>query len=189
LSNKLANFLIDRGYGKGDFIGICLLNCPQWPIAYWAIIKTGAIAVSLNPMFKAKELSFQINDSGIKAVIAQDQLYPLIDGLPTSSNLNDVIITSVQDLLPENPTMPLLDMHKIAPRTYDGATSLKEVLNTYQSASTGVKTNLDDLAYICYTGGTPATRKDACIPIDTYWLRRRFSSWDGERGRTRSAYS
>lgn len=154
LSNRLANFLLARGYRKGDFIGIYMLNCPQWAIAYWGIVKMGGVAVSLNPMFREKELSYQISDSGVKAAIVLDQLYPMIYKLRSGLNIRDVITTSFQDFLPAEPTLPLLDLHKVPKQACSGAIDLNEVLDIQGAGPPGVQLGLDDTAYICYTGGT-----------------------------------
>lgn len=159
LSNRVANFLLARGYRKGDFIGLYMPNCPQWAICYWGIVKMGGIAVSLNPMYLEKELSYQVGDAGIKAVFAHDQLYMMVEGLKAGSGIKDVIVTSFQDFLPEDPALPLIDAHKAPKKVFAGAYDLAEILSRYPSDGPGVKVDLDDPAYVCYTGGTTGVPK------------------------------
>src|SRR5947209_1640264 len=62
-SNRLANALIALGIKRGDRVAIYLPNIPQFALVYYGILKTGAIAVSINSIFKQQEVAFIVNDS------------------------------------------------------------------------------------------------------------------------------
>jgi acyl-CoA synthetase (AMP-forming)/AMP-acid ligase II len=57
-SNRLANFLMERGLQKGHKVGILLMNCLEWLPIYFGILKTGAIAVPLNYRYTEDEIKY-----------------------------------------------------------------------------------------------------------------------------------
>ena len=63
---RFAGFLKSRGLAPGDRVAIYLENSPQFAIAYYATLRAGGIAVCLNPMHKAVELSHEFEDSGAR---------------------------------------------------------------------------------------------------------------------------
>ncbi|WP_449355227.1 AMP-binding protein [Virgibacillus natechei] len=67
-SDLFASFLIERGIKKGDRIALYLPNCPQYLIMFYGALKVGVIIVPVNPMYKSKELEYQLNDSGSMSI-------------------------------------------------------------------------------------------------------------------------
>jgi long-chain acyl-CoA synthetase len=61
--NRLASTLVAKGISKGDRVALYLPNIPAFVIAYLASVRIGAIAVSVNAMLKAEELTYIINDA------------------------------------------------------------------------------------------------------------------------------
>src|SRR5450756_613174 len=49
--NRLVAALADMGIEKGERVGLMGPNCPQWEIAFFALLKLGAIVVQTNPMY------------------------------------------------------------------------------------------------------------------------------------------
>lgn len=60
--NRLANAMTAHGIQKGDRVALYLPNIPEFAVCYFAVLKAGAIAVSVNPMLKAYELKYILND-------------------------------------------------------------------------------------------------------------------------------
>jgi len=50
LSDRFAAALADMGVRKGDRVGVHLPNCPQFAIAYFGLLKAGAVFVPLSPL-------------------------------------------------------------------------------------------------------------------------------------------
>ncbi len=73
-SGRLATALRAAGIAKGDRVAIYLPNVPEFAISYYAIQKLGAIAVSINSIFKTEEVRFLLDDSGARAVVTVDEL-------------------------------------------------------------------------------------------------------------------
>ncbi|BBY64982.1 AMP-binding protein [Mycolicibacterium helvum] len=66
----LARGLMARGIEKGDRVGIWAPNCAQWTIAQYALAKIGAILVNINPAYRTHELSYVLNHSRTRTLIA-----------------------------------------------------------------------------------------------------------------------
>src|ERR1700757_2741394 len=63
LTNRLAHALAGLGVKKGDRVAVMLPNLPQCVIAYYGILKLGAVVVQTNPLYVERELEHQLNDS------------------------------------------------------------------------------------------------------------------------------
>jgi long-chain acyl-CoA synthetase len=78
---RMANALINLGIQKGDRVGIALPNCPQYIIAYYAILSAGGIVVNMNPLYTHDELKFMMENTGMKILFTFDSvmatMYPL----------------------------------------------------------------------------------------------------------------
>ncbi len=72
LSSQVASSLKAAGLKKGDRVGLMLPNVPQFPIAYFAILKAGGVVVPMNVLLKAPEVSFYMGDSGASYLIVWD---------------------------------------------------------------------------------------------------------------------
>jgi long-chain acyl-CoA synthetase len=68
-SDAVAAALIARGTGPGTAVAIQLPNVPEFPIAYYGILKTGATVVPLNVLLRAPEVAYQLADSGARTLI------------------------------------------------------------------------------------------------------------------------
>jgi long-chain acyl-CoA synthetase len=73
---RFAAVLANFGVAKGDRVGIMLPNCPQFPIAFWGILRAGGVVVCFNPTYTVREFERQARDSGIRALVLLDQIAP-----------------------------------------------------------------------------------------------------------------
>ncbi len=73
-ANRLSNALIANGIQKGSRVALYLPNIPAFAICYYATLKAGAIAVSVNPMLKAYELRYILNDCGAAVLFTVGEL-------------------------------------------------------------------------------------------------------------------
>ena len=78
-ANRIANALKANGIQRGDRVGLYLPNIPEFAICYLAIMKVGAIAVSINTMFKSEEVKYIVNDSEPKIIFTVAELVQNID--------------------------------------------------------------------------------------------------------------
>ena len=68
--NRAARALLALGVERGDRIGIWSPNTAEWAITQYAAAKVGAILVNINPAYRARELEYALNQSGISVLIA-----------------------------------------------------------------------------------------------------------------------
>ena len=59
----------DFGVRKGDRVAIAMRNFPEWPIAFWAAVSIGAVAVPLNAWGTGDDLAYGLRDSGARVAI------------------------------------------------------------------------------------------------------------------------
>jgi long-chain acyl-CoA synthetase len=69
-SARVAGLLAERGVGPGDRLGVMLPNVPYFPMAYYGILRLGGVVVPMNPLLKAREVKFYLEDSGAKLLFA-----------------------------------------------------------------------------------------------------------------------
>jgi len=69
-SARLATLLKDRGLQPGDRVGVMLPNVPQFPIAYYGVLRAGNVVVPMNVLLKRREIAFYLADSGAKLLLA-----------------------------------------------------------------------------------------------------------------------
>ena len=96
---RLANALVQLGVKKGDRIGIALPNCPQYTIAYHAILCTGAIVVNMNPFYTHDELKFIMENTALETLITFDEALPTMRPLARELALKRVIVTKLSDYI------------------------------------------------------------------------------------------
>ena len=96
--NATALGLLRRGIGKGDRVGIWAPNCAEWTLTQYATAKIGAILVNINPAYRAHELEYVLNQSGVRLLVAVSQhktsdYAAMIDEVrPRCAALTDVIL-------------------------------------------------------------------------------------------------
>ncbi len=90
---SLVTSLADLGIGKGDRVAIFAPNCWEYVASFYAISWIGATVTTLNPSYREREVEFQLRDSGAKAIILAESLYPVLDSmLPHAPELRHLII-------------------------------------------------------------------------------------------------
>jgi acyl-CoA synthetase (AMP-forming)/AMP-acid ligase II len=163
-TSRLAAALIEFGLKKGDRVSLFLENCPQFVIAYLAVLKAGGVVVAGNPMFKEEELKYELMDAGARMIIAQDTLYPKVKNVRQEAGLSHVILTGYSDFLPDRPSLPVHSSMQTSKQRFPDTLDLLEVINSHSPLRMGIPVNLrEDLALLQYTSGTTGLPKGAMI--------------------------
>lgn len=163
---KFSAALAKKGVGKGDRVVLLMPNCPQFVISYYALMRLGAAAVLANPLNVERELSFKINDSGAKGIIALDLFSKKLNNIRTEVNLEFTIYTGMEDYLPfpKNLLFPLVrrldgKMPKVEIIS-DGKTSrFRDLLAQGGAIPKRPPMDGEDLAALIYSGGTTGIAK------------------------------
>jgi long-chain acyl-CoA synthetase len=167
LSLRFATALYDLGVRKGDKVGILLPNCPQFVIAYLGILRLGAVASPMSPLYSPREIKFQLNDNGAKIIVCLDLLYENVDRIWDETGLKNAIVTSVEEYLP---TMGRF-FSKARGKTLSaeirqraGILMLQDLLEKYPPNPPKIEIEpKKDLAALPYTGGTTGVPKGAML--------------------------
>ena len=167
-SDRLAVALRNLGVQQGDRVALILPNCPQFVIAYYAVLKAGGIVVPTNPLYKAREMEHQLLDAGVHTVITLNIFEPIFQEIQPAVGLQNIIVTEIKDYLP--PVLGLLYPLKerrektavhVAPGP--GIHFWDEVLRAPGRPLPPLTIRPDDLALLQYTGGTTGTSKGAML--------------------------
>jgi long-chain acyl-CoA synthetase len=69
-SARLATLLREKGLKPGDRVGVMLPNVPEFPVAYYGVLRAGCVVVPMNVLLKRREIAFYLEDSGAKLLLA-----------------------------------------------------------------------------------------------------------------------
>ena len=162
--DRFATCLADFGVKKGDAVAILLPNVIPCVVAYYAILKIGAITVMNNPLYSDRELEHQFNDSGSKVLITIDLLGNRMIDLRPKTKVKQIVITSIGDYLPfpKSLLFPLVAKKKKLAADVKAAPDVykwKDCIAKYQPNPPKVKNSFNDVAMYQYTGGTTGVSK------------------------------
>lgn len=97
LASSFANALANLGVRKGDRVALYMTNRPEYIISIYGIARLGAVFTPMNPTYKEAEISHQLNDADVVAVVVQESLYPLVKSIrPRIKSLKHVIVVGQQ---------------------------------------------------------------------------------------------
>ncbi len=99
-SERFAADLKRQGVGPGDPVALYLPNCPAYPIALFGILRLGAVAVQVSPLYIGQDLSRLLVDSKPKAVVTLEILYPNLAKVRADSPVPIVYVARLRDLYP-----------------------------------------------------------------------------------------
>ncbi|HHT48559.1 MAG TPA: long-chain fatty acid--CoA ligase [Firmicutes bacterium] len=151
LVSKMANALIELGLSVGDPVGIYLPNSPQFLIAYYGILRSGGIAVPINPMLTGNDLAFVIKDAGMKILITStDTLDPIEQAKTSDLQIITTVLTGQLDPECNQPTA-------------SGLLALEKLLATATGTDPQVPIGPEAIANLQYTGGTTGRSKGAIL--------------------------
>ncbi len=153
----------------GDRIAVQLPNVLQYPVAVFGAIRAGLIVVNTNPLYTAREMEHQFNDSGAKALVCLANMAHLAEKVVPKTQVKHVIVTEVADLL--SPLKRLLVnsvikyVKKMVPAYHlPDAVRFNDVLKKGHGQPVAeVSPDRADVAVLQYTGGTTGVAKGAML--------------------------
>jgi long-chain acyl-CoA synthetase len=169
LSRAFAAWLQKKsGLQPGDRVALMMPNVMQYPIALFGTLRAGMAVVNVNPLYTARELEHQLEDSGAKAIVIVENFAHILQQVLPHTELKQVLVTRIGDLLgfPRGALVNLvLRLRKqVPPWSMPGAITLKSALG----AGLGLKlapaeVGPQDIAFLQYTGGTTGVAKAAVL--------------------------
>lgn len=169
-SLKFANYLKSIGIQKGDRVAIMLPNCPQNVIGYYGILYAGGIVVQTNPLYTEREIAYQMKDSGAKAILSLDILFPRISKVMKETELENIIITGIKDYLPfpKNLVYPFIQKKQYGFSVkveHRGINHLfPEIMKVAKIDTIELDSDFEeDIAILQYTGGTTGFPKGVML--------------------------
>jgi len=165
---SMACALADLGVKKGDRVAIHLPNSTQFPIAFFAALAVGAVVVPCNPLYVAREMEYQLKDSGAETIITMTRFYNMIKEIQPKTNLKNIIVTNIKDYFPGFLSFLYTvakekkegDRVELAKEDYSFTDLTKKFAGKTPPAVEVLPT---DRAVFLYTGGTTGVSKGAVL--------------------------
>lgn len=172
--NKAAEALREVGVRKGDRVALVLPNCPTHVVAFYAVLRLGAVVVEHNPTYTADELEHQLSDSGAVVAIVWEKAAKAVLSVRERTDLHAVVVV---DLTRDLPAIKRVALHLPVP----SARQVKATMRSRIPHSAGVlrwervvrqarplpadhpAASVDDVAALQYTGGTTGTPRGAVL--------------------------
>ena len=166
--DRFAAALSKFGLIQGQSAAIILPNTIQCVVAYYAILRLGAIAVMNNPLYSDNELLYQLNDSESKILITIDLLADRMIDIREKTGIKQIITASIGEYLPfpKNLLFPLVARKKglsADVKEADEIFKFKEMINNTKDVPPPINVSFDDTAQYQYTGGTTGVSKGAIL--------------------------
>ncbi len=170
LSQQFASFLVhDLKLVKGDRIAMMMPNVLQYPVAIAGALRAGLTVVNTNPMYTARELKHQLEDSGAKAIIVLDNFAHTVASVLAQTQPLRVITTGLGDMLGFPKAMitnfVVRYVKKMVPAfSIEGAIRFNDALQRGKGKKIpNADISSGDIAFLQYTGGTTGVAKGAML--------------------------
>ena len=170
LVGNFASFLQNElGLKKGDRIAIQMPNLLQYPVVMFGAIRAGLIIVNTNPLYTKKEMQHQFKDSGAKSIVILANFANHLEEIIKETDIESVVITEIGDgfsFLKKTLINTVVKRVKKMVPAYNlpqAYTYAKALQIGSQKPYREVPTEISDVAFLQYTGGTTGVSKGAVL--------------------------
>ncbi len=175
-SNQFANMLLDKGFKKGDIVGINLPNIPEYIFSVIGTLKVGCIVSGVSPLLSDVQMLHQINDLGGAgqkkvALVTLDAIFEarLTKIASKTPDLKLVLVTNIIGSFPKDQQAKInavrdIPSGKVTP--LENITVMDywdDIIAKYSSDPVNIEISSGDLGFIQYTGGTTGPAKGAML--------------------------
>ncbi|TFD70860.1 long-chain-fatty-acid--CoA ligase [Cryobacterium gelidum] len=169
--SRAANGLRKLGVTPGDRVALVLPNCPQHVVAFYAVLRLGAIVVEHNPLYTDRELRHQFEDHGARVAIVWDKVYETVRAFPKDMGVADVVTVDLTRAMPFSKRLALkLPIKKakdartsLTAGPGQGAITWETIVGARKLHPSHQRPLLSDTAVLQYTSGTTGTPKGAIL--------------------------
>ncbi|MEX3985508.1 AMP-binding protein [Paraburkholderia sp. EG287A] len=164
-----AAWLQSLGLDKGARVAIMLPSSIQNVVSMFSVLRAGYVVVNVNPLYTARELAHQLNDSGVEAIIVLDQFASTLQQVRNEVPVKHIVVASTGDLYGVLKggaiNFAIRRVRKIVPRwSLPGHHAFgKAVARGRSLPLREVILHQSDLAMLQYTGGTTGVAKGAML--------------------------
>lgn len=168
--DRAAEGLRLAGVQAGDRVALILPNCPQHIIAFYAILRLGAIVVEHNPLYTGAELRHMFEDHGAKAAIVWDKISGRITGLPADIRPVHIYAVNLIKAMPaltraalKLPVKKARESREKLEGAAPGTTSWAHLLKSPPIDPDFKRPTAHDIALLQYTSGTTGLPKGVML--------------------------
>ncbi|MCV6627680.1 MAG: AMP-binding protein, partial [Cellvibrionaceae bacterium] len=169
LSAQFASYLQHHTtLEPGDRIAIQLPNVLQYPVAIYGAIRAGMVVVNTNPLYTAREIKHQFNDSGAKALVILSNIADVAASIIDETQVEHVIVTEIADLHPPIKRSVIHFAAKYIKNMvpdfhFPHQIGFRLALREGNKPLDPVNKSVEDVAVLQYTGGTTGVAKGAML--------------------------
>ncbi|TBN58646.1 long-chain fatty acid--CoA ligase [Glaciihabitans arcticus] len=169
---SVANGLRQLGVGHGDRVAIVLPNCPEHIVAFYAVLRLGAIVVEHNPLYTERELRHQFEDHGARVAIVWDKVAERVLAFPSDVGVSTVVAVDVTRSMPLATRtalrLPIARAREsraalTVDRPVAGAVDWRTLTASRYLSNDYPRPALTDTAVLQYTSGTTGSPKGAIL--------------------------
>ncbi len=168
--SRAAEGLRRRGVRPGDRVALVLPNCPAHVVAFYAILRLGAVVVEHNPLYTERELRHLFEDHGARVAICWDASVSKLQQMPADVTVDTIISVNLLKAFPAVKrwalNLPIPALRKARAKItapVSGTTTWEELLSAPPLDPDHPRPTVDDLAVIQYTSGTTGQPKGAML--------------------------
>ncbi len=167
LSEDFAAYLQTLGLEPGSRVAIMFPNVTEYLVAMLGTLRAGFVVVNVNPLYTSRELEHQLKDSGAEVLVMLENFCHIYQAIAAQVALKKVIVSSLGELQGMKGVLINLMVHrvkKLVPPWDFPCIRFKKVLKLGKIRSfTRPSINLNDIAFLQYTGGTTGISKGAIL--------------------------